>query len=117
MTYAEILKFDASEPRDEKGRWTTSKVSMQTGEYAAAQTIVTQHESADKRFTIRPTGRMDYRRDAGIRGPLNYKWRWKGYRLTDTHPNLPKWVSSTSRHSTVSEAKREAERRRKRYPA
>ena len=86
-------------------KWVRSKVSIKSGEYAAAQTEVVQHASADGRFTILPRGGMSYAKDQGIRGHLNKKWRWTGYRITDS------LTGRTDRSNTVQSLKRWAERR------
>jgi len=89
--------------------WKTRKVSTQSGEYREAQTLVTQHYTTDGRFTITKSGTMKYARDCGIRGHLNYRWRWTGYRFTDLL--APDYVARTRRYTSVADAKREAARR------
>jgi hypothetical protein len=92
-------------------KWTSSKVSKQSGDYVEAQTMVTRHVSADGRFTIEPTGSMSYKREFGVRGAMKSKFRWSGYRLTDHSPTLPKWLHPTEKHYSVASAKRAAARR------
>jgi len=96
--------------------WTTSKISMQAGDYVEAQAIVTRHASACGRFAIRPTGSVRRLRTNGVRGQLVRRWIWSGYELTDAAPNLPAYVPRERRFPTVRAAKREAERRAARYP-
>jgi hypothetical protein len=91
--------------------WTTRTAQVQAGEYVESTVNVTEHVSDDHRFTIKRCGFMGRRRSHGAHGDLHYRWMWTGYRLTDHSTELPKWVSSTKKFSTVRECKHEAERR------
>jgi hypothetical protein len=87
--------------------WKKRPASVQAGEYVEATVFVVQTYSTDERFTITPCGSMSYKRDHGVHGALNLRWRWTGYRLRD----LKGQPWHRGKFQTVTDAKREAERR------
>ena len=79
--------------------------TVQAGDYPESNQTVTEHVSADGRFTILPTGSRRW-----LRG--GKQWVWRGYDVTDHHPELlPKWHGRGGGHPTVRDCKRWAERR------
>ena len=90
----------------DKMTWTKRAATVQAGEYAESNTRVTEHVSADGRFSILPSGGMRYSREFGLYGSLVNRWVWTGYRLTDTTGRLRQF----SRFRTVGAAKRAAEK-------
>ncbi len=97
--------------------WKVRKTTVQAGEYKEANREVPEQFTPDGRFSIHRTGAMAYKHAHGFHGNMTMQWRWRGYLLTDNHPNLPKWITRTARFTSVAGAKREAENRARKYPA
>jgi hypothetical protein len=105
------------DPQPKTITWVRSTVSVQSGEYAEAQTLVTQYASADGRFTITPTGGMIYKRTHGARGAYQKRFAWHGFMVKDALADKSRGQRMYWREQTVSAAKRSAEAAVKRSAA
>ena len=97
------------DPQPKTITWVRSTVSVQSGEYAASQTLVTQYTSADDRFTITPQGGMIYKREHGGRGKYRRRFSWRGFMVKDALADKSRGQRMFWREQTVRAAKRSAE--------
>jgi hypothetical protein len=85
--------------------WKTRKVDYQAG------LEVTEHYTTDGRFTIIKTGHTSNRKANGARGQVLRKFRFTGFLMTDHLSTRPTYLRKHVSGHTVSDLKRQAERR------